>query len=150
MSKAFGLANIRFGYLLASEENINYISGIRNPKNITTFAQESVIGALLDINHMKEFVDRVNEAKDKFIKGINELPSNRFHAYESSANFVLIRCEDQLTKSELLNHLERNNVFIRNVSQSESVKNCVRITIGNSEQMSLVLDLFKEYIDSTK
>ena len=48
MSKAFALANFRFGYLIASKRNIDYISSIRNPKNITTFAQEAVIGALSD------------------------------------------------------------------------------------------------------
>lgn len=146
MSKAFGLANVRFGYLLASEENINYISSIRNPKNITTFAQEAVIGALLDIGHMENYVTEVNRAKEEFIKNINSLKNNRFHAFESSGNFVLIRCEDHLTKSEILNYLERNNVFVRNVSQSESVKDCIRVTMGTTKQMRFVSALFKSYL----
>lgn len=150
MSKAFGLANIRFGYLLASVENINYISSIRNPKNITTFAQEAVIGALSDVDHMRKYVQRVNEAKKAFIEGINSSKFNRLHAYESNANFVLIRCEDQLTKSEILNYLERNNVFIRNISQSESVKDCVRITVGTPDQMQYVLGLIQKYLEETK
>lgn len=150
MSKAFALANIRFGYLLASQENIQYISSIRNPKNITTFAQEAVIGALSDIEYMKHYVSQVNEAKDYFIKTINRDCGSRFHAYESNGNFVLIKCENLLTKSEILNYLERNNVFIRNVSQSTSVKECVRVTIGTQEQMEIVLELFKRYVDETK
>ena len=147
MSKAFGLANVRFGYLLASTENIKYISSIRNPKNITTFAQEAVIGALSDVEYMRSYVSKVNAAKEEFIDGINKFCGNRFHAFESSANFVLVRCEDQLTKSELLNHLERNNVFVRNVSQSEIVKDCIRVTIGTKEQMEKVLALFKFYLN---
>lgn len=150
MSKAFGLANVRFGYLLASEENINYISSIRNPKNITTFAQEAVIGALLDVDYMKKYVEKVNSAKEEFVSNINSLPLGRFHAYESNANFVLIKCEDQLTKSEILNFLERHNVFIRNVSQSESVKDCVRITMGTPDQISYVFELIKRYLEETK
>ena len=150
MSKAFGLANIRFGYLIASIENIQYISSIRNPKNITTFAQEAVIGALSDVQYMRNYVERVNEAKAIFIDRINKECGSRFHAYESNANFVLVRCEDQLTKSEILNYLERNNVFIRNVSQSESVKNCVRVTIGDKEQMNRVFNLFAMYLEETK
>ena len=147
MSKAFALANVRFGYLLASEENNKYISSIRNPKNITTFTQESVIGALLDIEYMHNYVKQVNKARKEFIDNINSLKNNRFYAYESNANFVLIRCEDQLTKSEILNYLERNNVFIRNVSQSESVKDCVRVTIGTQSQMLHVYHLFKKFLD---
>lgn len=149
MSKAFGLANVRFGYLLASEENINFISSIRNPKNITTFAQEAVIGALSDIDYMRNYVSNVNKAKDEFISNINSLVGNRFHAYNSSANFVLIKCEDQLTKSEILNYLERNSVYVRNVSQTDSVKDCVRVTIGTQEQMRIVYNLFKAFVSNS-
>lgn len=150
MSKAFGLANVRFGYLLASAENIQYILSIRNPKNITTFAQEAVIGALSDVQYMKNYVLQVNEAKADFIKRINTVCEHRFHAYDSNANFVLIRCEDLLTKSEILNYLERNNVFVRNVNQSENVKDCVRVTVGTKEQMRYVLSIFEAYIMDTR
>ena len=146
MSKAFGLANIRFGYLLASNENIQYISSIRNPKNITTFAQEAVIGALSDVDYMRNYVLQVEEAKAYFIESINSCCGEKFHAFPSNANFVLIRCEDLLTKQEILAYLERNNVFVRNVSQCESVRDCIRITVGTKEQMQLVIILFKDYI----
>jgi histidinol-phosphate aminotransferase len=147
MSKAFGLANVRFGYLLASVENIQYISNIRNPKNITTFAQEAVIGALSDVKYMRNYVKQVKEAKEMFIEYINSECSERFYAYESNANFVLVKCENQLTKSEILNYLERNNVFIRNVNHSDSIKDCVRVTLGTHRQMEKVMKLFKRYVD---
>jgi histidinol-phosphate aminotransferase len=146
MSKAFGLANIRFGYLLASEENIQYISSIRNPKNITTFAQEAVIGALSDVEYMQKYVQQVNAAKAVFINSINSECGEKFHAYESNANFVLIKCDSHTTKTEILDYLEDNNVFIRDVSQSQSVKNCVRVTMGNITQMECVIKLFKKYV----
>ena len=145
MSKAFGLANIRFGYLIASTENIKFISSIRNPKNITTFAQESVIGALSDTDYMRTYVKEVNVSKEAFIEEINSKYSEKFKAYESHANFVMIKCCDRLTKSEIINLLERNNIFIRNISQSESVQDCIRITIGTSKQMEKVLEVFDQY-----
>ena len=145
MSKAFGLANVRFGYLIASEENIKYISSIRNPKNITTFAQEAVIGALSDVSYMRQYVCEVNRAKEYFISEINEHCNGKLFAYNSHANFVLIKCCDRLTKSEVINYLERNDVFIRNISQSESVMNCIRVTIGTVEQMVFVARLIEEY-----
>lgn len=145
MSKAFGLANIRFGYLIASVDNIEFISSIRNPKNITTFAQEAVIGALSDVNYMWDYVKDVNNAKKYFIEAINTTCKNRFKAYDSHGNFVMIKCCDKQTKSEILNYLERNNVFVRNISQSESVQDCIRITIGTEDQMEYVVKLFDEY-----
>lgn len=40
MSKAFALANFRVGYLIASKDNVQFVNRIRNPKNLTTFAQD--------------------------------------------------------------------------------------------------------------
>lgn len=145
MSKAFGLANVRFGYLIASEDNIKYISSIRNAKNITSFAQEAVIGALSDLDYMRRYVDNVNLAKRYFIDEINNRFDAKFCAFESHANFVMIKCLDKLTKSEIINLLERNNIFIRNLNQSESVIDCIRITIGLKYEMEKVVKVFEEY-----
>lgn len=145
MSKAFGLANIRFGYLIASADNIKFISSIRNPKNITTFAQEAVIGALQDIEYMKLYVTKVNEVKQYFIETINKYFRNKFKAYESHANFVMISCCNKAVKSEIIDLLEQNNIFIRNIGQSESIQNCIRITIGTMEQMKYVIRVFQSY-----
>ena len=145
MSKAFGMANIRFGYLIACEDNIKFISNIRNPKNITTFAQEAVIGALSDVQYMKKYVDQVNEAKKYFIEEINARYGEWFTAYKSHANFVMLKCCDRLTKSEIINYLERSNVFVRNIGQSESVQDCIRVTIGTREQMERVVRLIGNY-----
>lgn len=145
MSKAFGLANIRFGYLIASADNIKSISNIRNPKNITTFAQESVIGALSDIEYMRSYVQEVIKARAFFIKSVNELYNTKFTAYDSHANFVVVKCCNSLTKSEIINYLESRNIFVRSISQSESVRDCIRVTIGTIEQMKRVLQAMDTY-----
>lgn len=66
----------------------------------------------------------------------------------ANANFVMIKCSDKLTKSEIINYLERNDVFVRNIGQSDSVLNCIRITIGTMEQMEFVAKLIGEYCHS--
>lgn len=146
MSKAFGLANIRFGYLLSSKENIDYISRIRNPKNITSFAQEAVIGALSDVKYMREYVAEVTKAKEYFVKAINE--TKYFKAYDSYANFVLIKCENNEIKYNMINYLEDNNIFIRDTNHSDTLKSCVRVTIGRQEQMKNVVKIIRNFEES--
>ena len=145
VSKAFALANVRFGYLISSRENIEFISSIRNPKNITTFAQEAVSGALSDTDYMWNYVSEVKKAREYFVQTINENCSSNFTAFNSTANFVTIRCKNQLIKQEVLAYLERNNVFIRNISQSKIVEDCVRVSIGTLEQMRRVISLFEAF-----
>ncbi|MCI8661588.1 MAG: histidinol-phosphate aminotransferase family protein [Lachnospiraceae bacterium] len=144
MSKAFGMANFRFGYLLASENNINYISSIRNPKNITTFAQEAAIGALSDIPYMKAYVKEVNKAKEMFLKGIDNF-SDRIVYKKGEGNFQLLGCKTEEIKQTLIAHLEKNNIFVRDLGQTEYLrKYCIRITIGTREQMERVLQCMED------
>lgn len=99
---------------------------------------------------MKSYVKEVNKAKAIFIKEINSLFKGKFKAYESQGNFVLVNCGDIETKKALIYYLEENNIFIRAVSQSESVKNCVRITIGTQEQMVTVIQIIKDFVNKIK
>ena len=144
LSKAFGLANIRFGYLIASRENIQAISRIRNPKNITTFTQVAAIAALQDADYMRAYAKEVMSAREIFVSGMNREPlKDCFEAFPSSGNFVLIRCRNARTKAAILKWYEEHNIFVRNVSQSASLVNCIRVSVGTEAQMQQVLDVTK-------
>ena len=141
LSKAFGLANLRFGYLLASRENIEAVSKIRNPKNINTFTQVAALAALQDIGYMQAYVREVQEARGQFIRAFNEGPLSAYiHAYESRGNFVLIRCRTPEIKAVLSRQWEAANIFVRDVRQSASLEGCLRITIGRRDQMQRVIE----------
>ena len=66
MSKTFALANFRVGYLIASKENVQFVNRIRNPKNLTSFAQEAACGVLSDVQYMWNYVTEVHEAMKDF------------------------------------------------------------------------------------
>ena len=73
MSKAFALANFRVGYLIASKDNVQFINRIRNPKNLTTFAQTATIAALTDVEYMNNYTKEVNLAKCWFKEKLETL-----------------------------------------------------------------------------
>ena len=145
MSKAFALANFRFGYLIASKDNIAFISNIRNPKNITTFAQEAAIGALSDIPYMKRYVEEVNQAASEFVK-VMEQYSKYVKCIYGEGNFVLLQLQEENDKIALIDYLEKNSIFVRDVSQTELLKKyCIRVTIGTCSQMKYVAKVIGEY-----
>ena len=148
LSKAFGLANIRFGYLVASEANIQAISRIRNPKNITTFTQAAAAAALEDADYMRAYAREVMSAREIFILGMNRKPlGDFFEAFPSSGNFVLLRCRDAAVKEAILKWYEAHDIFVRNVSQSASLANCIRVSIGTEDQMQQVLNVTRLAIE---
>lgn len=147
MSKAFALANFRFGYLIASKENIAYISSIRNPKNITTFAQEAAIGVLSDIPYMQRYVDEVRRAKETFCTALAPYDEHVWCA-KGGGNFVLLALAQEQDKPSLLERLTEQNVFVRDVGQTEYLRqHCVRVTIGTEEKMEKVAAIIRSYFD---
>jgi histidinol-phosphate aminotransferase len=148
MSKAFGLANFRFGYLIACKENISYISTIRNPKNITTFAQVAATAVLEDIPYMKKYVAEVIKARRYFIDEINK--TKVLTAYESNSNFVLIKCPDPIVKKSIISYLSQNLIFVRDTTQSPLVKSCFRVTIGKIDQMEKVVANINSFLAHDK
>lgn len=144
MSKAFALANFRFGYLLASRANIESINAIRNPKNVTTFSQEAVTAALTDIQYMENYVDEVTKARHFFINELQKY-SKHITVFDSCANFVLVKCRSYAMKANLFKYLQQNDIFVRDLSQCPQLYPCVRITIGTLDQMSRVLSVIDSF-----
>ncbi len=144
LSKAFGLANFRIGYLISHPSNISILDKIRNKKCVSTFAQEAAIAALEDVQYMKEYVESVKEAKEWFYEKwkkaiiLGEI-------YWSHGNFFLIKCKDYKLKKEMLDFLRTRNIYLRDLTQSESVSNCIRITVGMKSQMQLVYEAIRKF-----
>lgn len=144
MSKAFALANFRVGYLIASKENIQFVNRIRNPKNLTTFAQEAAIAAVSDINYMLNYVDEVHKGMKYFIEESKKF-SDKYTLFPSAGNFILVKFPTHEEKMTLLNYLAENNIFVRDTTQAQSVYNCFRITSGTEMQMKKVISVINSF-----
>ena len=139
MSKAFGLANFRVGYLLASKDNVQFINKIRNPKSLSTFAQQASLAALNDADYMWDYVRQVRESKVWFLNELNaRCPSIK--TFAGNGNFSMLMFASVEEKRAVADCLAKNNIFVRELSQDVSVESCLRITIGTKEQMRRVLD----------
>ena len=146
MSKAFALANFRFGYLIASKENIRYISSIRNAKNITTFAQTAALAALSDIEYMQRYVDEVNLAKCDMQKYLAQF-APMIRCNNGEGNFIMLIFDCQNTKESFFNFLLERNIYVRNLTQTMFLKTrCIRMSIGTREQMNRVKEAIAEFV----
>lgn len=141
LSKAFALANIRFGYLVASVDNIDAISRIRNPKNIPTLTQIAAEEALKNTEYMWAYVKEVEAAREWFLDAIGQAGLTEWiKAYPSRGNFVLIQCRDIATRSAICYALRNKNIYVRQLNQNASLLSCFRITIGKRDQMKRVFE----------
>mgnify|MGYP002856629530 FL=1 len=144
MSKAFALANFRVGYLLASQDNIQFINKIRNPKNLSTFAQQAAIAALGDTEYMWQYVAEVRQSKLEFLEALRQAAPG-IATYAGYGNFSLLQFPSVEEKKSVNEWLAVHNIFVRELSQSQQVERCLRITIGTRAQMREVLDVIKAF-----
>lgn len=147
MSKAFSLANFRVGYLISAKKNIELINKIRNPKNLSTIAQEAAIAAVEDADFMRSQVAAILEGREYFRKNAVRF-SERFRVIPSHGNYLLVQFNSYQEKMDLIEHLSVNDIFVRDTMQDAIVQCCFRITAGTVEQMKRVLDVITEYYNA--
>ena len=140
-SKAFGLASFRIGYVLASEKIIKLLERIKNPKNIPALSQIAAIAALEDLEYTTNYIDQVNSTKKSFVEKLSKYESFT-EIIANGGNFILIKPKN---KDKLINFLTKNNIFVRDLSHMDGLKNFFRITIGNENQMSKVMEIINKY-----
>lgn len=143
-SKAFGLANFRIGYLIASPYHIGLINKIRNPKNITTFAQEAALAALSDTGYMQDYVKAAVQGREYLFQELQKL-DRLGTAYQSMGNFVMFQFYDEKTKAMAAEYLRNTGIFVRELTQRPSVLSCIRISAGTKELMVKTAEAFRAF-----
>ncbi|TQV73713.1 aminotransferase class I/II-fold pyridoxal phosphate-dependent enzyme [Aliikangiella marina] len=125
-SKAFGLAGIRLGYLLGSENLIKGFVDRCMPFNVPQPSLTVAETALAESNReeVKQYCKTIQQNRDTLSRWLNDLG---IEVLPSEANFVAIRLPAQqalATKS----FLAKNGVLVRSFTD-ELMQNCLRITI---------------------
>ncbi|RLI76702.1 histidinol-phosphate transaminase [Archaeoglobales archaeon] len=135
-SKFFGLAGLRIGYAVGNEQIIEGLEKIRLPFCISKVACDVAIAALKSVDYYNKLRDVVVKERDRLIKEINKIPL--LHAYNSDANFVLVKVEKKIN---LARKLEERGIIVRNVTGLMGLKGeHVRITVGSKEENDFLIE----------
>lgn len=100
-SKAYGLAGLRLGYGIASQEITQYMNTIIGPFDTNIIAQAAAIAALKDREFLKRAVDENTKGKNYFY---NEFKRMGLEYIVTEANFIMVNVnkDDKLVFGELL------------------------------------------------
>ncbi|MDH4391698.1 MAG: histidinol-phosphate transaminase [Aquabacterium sp.] len=134
MSK-FGLAGVRIGYLMGASPLIAQIDKLRPPFNISVLNAEA---ALFALEHADEYARQavlIREQRDRLFRALQDMPG--VHPWPSQANMVLARVPDA---AATFAGMKARGVLIKNVSGLHPLlANCLRITIGTPDEVTLTL-----------
>lgn len=142
-SKAFRLAGLRLGYVIAPEWVVEDLQKVRLPYHLDTIKQ---VAAITAIEHEAAFLTHRQQVADERERLTAHLRQRSdINVYDSAANFFLLRSHTQKLFTKLL----EQGVLVRDFSNVRGLDGCVRVTIGTPEENDKFLRALETVLDAT-
>ncbi|MDQ1355206.1 MAG: Aminotransferase class I/II-fold pyridoxal phosphate-dependent enzyme [Acidobacteriota bacterium] len=141
-SKAYGLANLRVGYAMCSNENILGALKIhRGYFPITQFSYD-LAGVALDNSGYLETVRRRVEKRKEFLIGeIERIPTISY--VNTDTNIMMLK-HHKFSGNDFINAVEKEGIIVAKVpGDSDTLKNYIRTTLGSEEEIQYFVEVLK-------
>ncbi|WP_066496509.1 histidinol-phosphate transaminase [Abyssisolibacter fermentans] len=135
-SKMYGLASLRVGYTISSEEIIANINKIRCPFDVNRFAQAAALAALQDEDFVKKCYELNKQGKEYLY---SEFDKMGFEYPKSETNHIFVNVEQDAQQVFL--ELQKRGMIIRPMMGT-----WIRVSIGTMEQNKLFIEKLKEVL----
>jgi histidinol-phosphate aminotransferase len=139
-SKAFGLAGLRVGYMLADPSVISCIDRVRSPFNVNAFAQVAAEEVLKNMDIVAERIEIIKAERKRLRALLGRLEG--LQCFESWSNFILLR---SAYAGEIYKKLKDAGIYIKGFS-APILKDCLRVTIGSPEENERFYGIVKEVL----
>jgi histidinol-phosphate aminotransferase len=145
-SKAFSLAGLRAGYLLAHEDVIRELTKVRQPYSVNRFTQEAAAMTFRERVVFEAGIRETMRIRDRIMHGLGEIPGGE--VFPSEANFVLFRV--QQASAVWRDLLHDHSVLVRDPSRTPGLEDCLRVTVGSEDEVERFLTAMDEIMASKR
>jgi len=135
LSKAFGLAGARIGYVIADPGVISALAAVRQPYSVNSFSQAA---ALVAVRRREEFEPNLRTLlaeRSRVQCALAELPGVTL--WPSDANFFLMRVPGAAQLRARLR--DEHSILVRDFSAKPGLQDCLRVTVGRPEDNDALL-----------
>jgi histidinol-phosphate aminotransferase len=135
MSKAFGAAGLRLGYLAAHPAVVDAVQLVRLPYHLSAVTQATALAALEYTDTLLKYVEQLKTERDRLVA---ELRAIGYEVTESDANFVQFGrfADSHATWRKILDR----GVLVRD----NGVPGWLRVTAGTPQENDAFLDAVRE------
>jgi histidinol-phosphate aminotransferase len=131
-SKAFALAGLRVGYILAAPEVVTELKKVRQPYSVNTFSARAAELALEHAGAFEASISTLISERSRLAQGIAAIGGLGGEVAQSEANFLLLRVPGAHALWQRL--YEERGILVRDFSAVPGLNDCLRITIGRPEE----------------
>jgi histidinol-phosphate aminotransferase len=143
-SKAYGLAGLRIGYILAHPSVIEIITMVKLPFNVNILAQAAAIRSLDESEFFNRHIDLIREERAYLTKALED---RKMAVVPSDTNFLFV--EMPINSDFLFKKLLPLGIIIRPGSLWQ-MPNYIRLTVGTREQNDKFLSAMDIVLTDTK
>lgn len=141
LSKSYGLAGLRFGFLIARPEVINELRKVKDSYNCDALSISAATAAIGDQDWFIKNRDKVLETRQRLAKGLTNLG---FQVQPSQANFVWCNHPSQ-SSFELYEQLKASQILVRYMKY-EGWGEGLRISVGTENQIDALFAVLESLI----
>ena len=139
-SKWAGLAGVRIGYAIVSTEVCSYLNQIKQPYNVSVFAQIAALESLKDVDYLMGNVNALVSERARLFAILQGL--NYLSPVPSEGNYILCNVT-RGDGEQIYRLLKQRNIFVRYYDRP-NLKNCFRISVGRPEETDRLADALAE------
>jgi histidinol-phosphate aminotransferase len=142
-SKAFGLAGVRFGYIVAHPTVVDAFNLMYLPWNLSLMAMAAA-EAILDTGEVKEKVVYNNEWMATFVK---ELEAKGLKPFPPHGNYMLVDASvTGKTSAEIVQAaMDMQKLFIKTIKPINGKEGYFRVTPGTPEESERFVQFVRDY-----
>ena len=140
LTKTFGLAGLRVGYALSTNENIQKLNNNLISWNVNGLAQIAAIEALKDKSHIKAARKNNISEKKRVFKLLEK--NRKIRVISSDVNFYLIEILNEKTSTELTSKLLiKNGILVRDCKSFRGMNDkFIRVAIKTPKENDVLLE----------
>ena len=142
LSKVYGIAGLRIGWMLAEPELIDLVNRVRNPFNVNSLAQVGAAAALKDVDFLQRSQQVNWQGLDYFYKELERL---QLKYWPSQGNFVLF--DTGHDSSAVYERLLQKGVIMRPV-KGYGLMTHLRLSVGLPEENQMAMSALEEVLRS--
>lgn len=141
-SKAFSLAGLRVGYMLANPDVLRQIQKVKQPYNLNAFSQAAAVTVLEHRESFSRQIKAVLEQREVLQRGLQAIPG--VTPYPSCANYILFHTNyaSKIIYQGLLNQ----GILIRRLGGPE-LPGYLRVSVGTPDQNKRFLNALSEVME---
>lgn len=143
LSKAFGMAAVRCGFLFGAEDVIRLMNNVKAPYNVNALTSRAAIAAFDNLDTVHSNVHQLIAQRGIVMAELDAMSCVE-KVFPSDANFILFRLTQAFDAERVYKQMADQGIVTRFRGNELHCSNCIRVTVGTNEENQAFLSMLKE------